>query len=458
MPQLHDHVKAHPAPTPRELAMTTRLAPTVWLPLLFAAGCARPADKPTDAAAAGPPTVTLGKPEKQALKRTVEQPGQVEAIERTDLFARVPGYVGKLNVDIGDAVKAGDVLAELAVPELDQELKQKAALTRQAMAEVRLAQQSAVAAAAAERSAAALVEEAKSGRARAAANADRWRSEARRIEVMAGQRVIDQQTRDETQNQLKAAEAALAEVEAHVRSAEAARDEAAAKREKAQADVAVAEAKRDVAAADEQRTRELVGFARITAPFAGVVVRRNVDTGAFVQPGAAADKALFTVMKLNPLRVFIDVPEADAGFVRVGTPAKIRVPAQKAEISAAVTRTAGALDVKSRTLRTAIDLQDPPKALLPGLFVTAALTVEQPAAWTLPSAAVVRRGEVTYAFRVAGGKAVRLAVRTGYNSGARVEVFQILPATGSPQDVTGEEEFVVSDVSALADGQAVVVK
>src|SRR4051812_29200675 len=94
------------------------------LPLL--AGCGQtPAVAPqppaaTTAAPAEP--VTVGKPERHSLRRTVEQPGHIEAFAETPLLAKIPGFVKAVNVDIGDRVAAGDVLAELSVPELDREL------------------------------------------------------------------------------------------------------------------------------------------------------------------------------------------------------------------------------------------------------------------------------------------------------------------------------------------------
>src|SRR4051794_7698913 len=97
----------------------------LWLVSLGLTGCARtPANTPTPAPAAGPGAplaVTVGKPERQELRRTVEQPGHIEAFAETPLLAKVPGFVKAVNVDIGDRVKTGDILAELSVPELEEE-------------------------------------------------------------------------------------------------------------------------------------------------------------------------------------------------------------------------------------------------------------------------------------------------------------------------------------------------
>src|SRR5581483_2312990 len=115
--------------------------------LLFAAGCQRPAVVPARAdakaeAPAAPSALATVRPERQTVRHTIEQPGRVEAFEETPLYARLSGYVKQVRVDIGDAVKEGDVLAELAVPEMDVELTQKEALVKQADAELKLARDS----------------------------------------------------------------------------------------------------------------------------------------------------------------------------------------------------------------------------------------------------------------------------------------------------------------------------
>src|SRR4051812_13204547 len=173
------------------------------------------------------------------LKRVVEQPGRVEALAQTPLHAKVSGFVKAWHKDIGDPVDAGTPLADISVPELDQELIQKQATVAQAAAEVEQAKMLHAAAEANVRSAGAAVAEAEAGRARAKANFARWQSEAKRAAELFAGKVIDAQNRDETLNQFRAAEAALQEVEAHVKASEALRAESAARRDKAAADVAV---------------------------------------------------------------------------------------------------------------------------------------------------------------------------------------------------------------------------
>ncbi|HEY2911402.1 MAG TPA: hypothetical protein VGI99_14220, partial [Gemmataceae bacterium] len=213
-------------------------------------GCnRRPAAPPAQAAAATAPKITVIKPELRAIRRTVEQPGTVHAFEETALFARLTGFVGSINedpekknhqphdrqIDRGSRVRKGQVLAELAIPELDQEFRQKEALVKQAEAEVIQAEKGHAAAGAAVAVTNESVREAEAGVIRAQALLVRWHSEAERIGGLVKGGLIDSQTRDETQNQLKAAEAArnesiarVAAMRAEVKKAEANRDKAAA--------------------------------------------------------------------------------------------------------------------------------------------------------------------------------------------------------------------------------------
>jgi multidrug efflux pump subunit AcrA (membrane-fusion protein) len=432
----------------------------LWLALAgctpMAAQTPSPPTNPPGANAPGSPGPAVGKPERRSLTRTVEQPARVEAFAQAPLLAKIAGYVKAIHADIGDRVKAGQPLAEIDVPELEEELKQKQALVAQAAAEVEQARKLRVAAEAHVATAVAAVAEAEAGRKRARANFDRWQSEAGRVAALVEKRVIDEQTRDETLNQFRAAEAALGEVEARVKSAEASRAESEARRDKATADVAVAEAKARVAAADEGRTRATLGYARLVAPFDGVVTARNVDVGHLLQPSATATP-LFVVTKLDPVRVFAEVPEADAALVGPGAKAEVTVQALRGrKFTGTVTRTAWALEARSRTLLTAIDLPNPDGVLRPGLYAYAAVTAVLPEAWTLPVAAVVRQGDAGFAFLVRDGKAVRVKVQTGFSDGTRVEVLKIEAGT-TWVEPTGDETFVLK-AAGVTDGQVIAAE
>jgi multidrug efflux pump subunit AcrA (membrane-fusion protein) len=141
----------------------------------IAAGCSQTApDKGKKETGSAPATVAVVHPQKKALRHVVEQPGTVQAYEETQLYARVPGYVGKWHADIGQNVKAGETLAALDVPELEEQTREKQALVRQAEAEVELADKALAAAQATIAVADAGVMEAK-------ASYERWESESKRM-------------------------------------------------------------------------------------------------------------------------------------------------------------------------------------------------------------------------------------------------------------------------------------
>jgi multidrug resistance efflux pump len=305
--------------------------------------------------------------------RTLERPGQVEAAEQTRLYTKIAGFIQKVHVDIGDRVKKGQVLAELSVPEVEAEFRQKEAVVAQAEAEVELARRALQVAEAGLVLSTAQVQEAEAALKRAHAHHERWKTEYTRLEKM--NKVIDKQVLDEKQHELEAAKAGLGEAEAKVKAANAAHAGSKAKREMVQADVHVALARREVAKADAGRVEAMLQYAKVCAPFDGLVAQRTATTGAFAAPvdGSKAEP-LFVVVRIDCVRIAINVPEAAVPFVQVGTRALVRVPAlQGKEIPAAVSRMAGALDRGTRTLRAEIDLPNPEGKVLPGMFAVVAI-------------------------------------------------------------------------------------
>lgn len=351
-------------------------------------------------------------------------------------------------------MKAGQLLAELDIPEVVEEANQKAALVRQAEAEVEQASKALAAAAAGVAAARAQADEARAGLGRAQAMSDRWQSESARMTGLAGTGVIDPQSRDETRNQSRAAEAGRAEAVAKVASVEAAVAKAGADRDKAAADVAAAGARLDVARAEVRRLAALVGYTRIVAPYDGVVTRRAVDTGDFLTAGAK--RGVFTVARMDPVRVVVQVPEADAELVHEGQPAAVAVQALGGtDRTGTVARTAWSLEPGSRTLRTEIDLPNPDGRVRPGMYVYARVTTELPAAWAVPAAAVGRAGDDAVVYLVEAGKAVRTPVQVLRGDGRVTQVVRYRkPGAAAWTDFTGTEP-VATPAASLADGQPV---
>jgi RND family efflux transporter MFP subunit len=197
------------------------------------------------------------------------------------------------------------------------------------------------------------------------------------------------------------------------------------------------------------------------------VARRNVDTGAFVQAPAANSanaSPLFEVVRTDLVRIFVDVPEADARLVRDGGPARVRVQALgDREFQGRVARSSWLLDNQTRTLRTEIDLPNPAGRFRPGMYAYARLPVEHPDAVTVPSSAVFHQDDQDWVVRIENNKAIRTPVRLGMRQGERVEALrkQTGPAhsveAGGWQDFTVSELLVKDKPTALADGQEVQV-
>jgi RND family efflux transporter MFP subunit len=418
-----------------------------WL-ALTAVGCEHASNAKTVAVTqAQPAKVETVKPQRGTVRRTTEQPGQIEAFEETPLLAKISGYVLKLHADIGDRVAAAQVLAELWVPELEAEVKQKQALVQQAKAEQHQADAAVRAAEAAVTTAEAKIAETKAGTLRAEAECARWKSELDRNEELAAKKAIPQKVVDETRSQYRAAEANRDEAAARVASAAANLRESDAKLAKAKADVVAAAARLDVAEANHQQAQIQLQYATIRAPFDGVVTVRNVDTRHLVA-GMGPREPLFVVVRADPVRVFVDVPEKDATLAVPGAKAVVRVQAlANQQFEGKVTRTAWALESATRTLRTEIDIPNPEGKLRPGMYAYAIVTVEEHAdALTLPASAVFRQADQAYCACVVDGKVHRKPVGVGLNDGSAVEIVSGLD---------GAEAVIRSEAAALAEGQAV---
>jgi RND family efflux transporter MFP subunit len=278
-------------------------------------------EKDVKSAETAAPRVEVVAPKVVASDRALVLPGSIQALEETVVHSRVSGYVRKWNVDIGDKVTEGQVLAELDTPELDRELTQAYAQ----MAQV------------------------KAGLLQAEANRDLSKSNLSRYEQLVPAGVASQQDLEQRQGQ------------AHV--------DAAA--------VTVAQASITVAAASIQRIRDLKNFAKLVAPFAGTVVSRTVERGALISAGNGSP--LFRIAATDPVRVFVGVPQDVAPSVRLNAPAQVSVREFAGQAFAGtVARTSGALDPATRTMNTEVRVPNPDNKLLTGMYAEVALTLPSP--------------------------------------------------------------------------------
>jgi len=401
------------------------------------------------------PAVTTAPATRVTMRRVSVQPATIEAYESADLHAKVGGYVAKVAVEIGDAVESGQLLVEIAVPELRAERDERAAAVRQAEAEERRAEARRQVAEADRGAAAAAIEEARASLRRVEAEIARRRSEAERTARLVAEGAVTAALEDETRSLLEAAEAGRGEVEARVKSAAAGVAQAEAAIAQADADLAAARSTVDVARASLARADALLGYARITAPLAGVVSGRSVHPGHLAE-GEGHGPALVVVTRADRYRVVVPVPELTATHVDAGDPVEIRLQsAPGVVITGSVSRTAGRLDEATRTLRAEVDVAAVPDAksgirLRPGLYATTTLIADaHPDVVAIPKAAVVRDAAGAAAcFVVAGSRADRRPIVTGIEEGPLVEVVEGL---------SGGERVVTAGAANLADGQQVKV-
>lgn len=413
-------------------------------------------------------SVSAVRPQRETLSRNIEQPGQIVAFERTALYSKIPGFVKAYHFDIGDRVRKGQLLAELWVPELVEDLHQKEATVAEDQAQIVRARELLRVDEAKVTQAEAAVSRSVASRIKAEATRTWWVSEHKRVARLLEQRASPREEMEQTYEKLRTSDAAVSEAVAGVALAEATRVESGAQRDKAAADITVAEARLRVARADRDRASAVLGYARIEAPYDGVVSRRELATGDYVQPPAGdPDTAtpLFELVQTHLMRIFVDVPEADAPLVRDGGPARVQVQALgDRELPGRVARSSWALDNRTRTLRAEIDLPNPEGILRPGMYATARIPVSRPRTLTLPASSVFQQDDQAWVVRLVGNKAVRTPVRLGLRDRQRVEVLrkQARPvAQGVPadwEDFTDRDWVVAENPSALVDGQEIVIR
>jgi len=303
------------------------------------------------------------------------------------------------------------------------------------------------------------MQEAKASIVRTNANLERWKSENERIAKLVSGKVLDEQTGDETLNQFKSAQSLKEESAARVKQAQAKLDRAEAELEQSKSETLVAQSKLMVSKAETRKMEAMVRYTQINAPFDGIITNRKVDPGRLVHEDSAnKGDALFTVAKMDPVRLFIEVPEQDSPLVQDGAEAKVTLQAFAGkEFSGKVTRTSWALNMASRTLRAEIDIPNKDLTIRPGMFANARILANLPECVVLPTAALVRSAEGAFAFVVEDGKAKRVDVRLGRVEGDLAEVTGIRTNTAETtwQEIPMTLEFIASGATTIAPGQAV---
>ncbi|MCH8241920.1 MAG: efflux RND transporter periplasmic adaptor subunit, partial [Planctomycetes bacterium] len=304
------------------------------------------------------------KPVLRPLLRKVSLPASIRADELVDLYAQTSGFVGTIDVDIGSRVNKGDILVQIDVPEMLDELRQAESLVQAKEAKVRALQAKAAQAAQEVRTASADVQQ-------YVAKYKLGEINLKRKQELREGNAIPEQMLDEAQSAHAVAGAQVERARTSVAAAQA-------QQQAVEADVEVAKADAGVVRGDVARLQTLMEYAKIKAPFDGMITMRNVDHGAFVRSAAEGTTvSLLQIAKTDRVRIVMEIAESDAPYVRAGTTVTITIQALGGQpISAAITRTAGALNPRTRTMRAEADLDNADNLLTAGMYAILTVNLE----------------------------------------------------------------------------------
>jgi RND family efflux transporter MFP subunit len=348
----------------------------------------------TQVAAGAAPSVDVVVVHNGAATGTLTLPGETAAWYESTIYSRVDGYVSKWLVDIGDHVKAGQVLAIIDTPELDAELAASKAKLEVARSQVKVKQADAIF---------------------AESTYERWRDSPKGV--------VSEQEREDK----KAGNSAAA----------------------AQLDAARAQV--DLDQADVDRLSAFEQFKRVTAPYTGTIIERRIDIGNLVTAGSSASTTLlYRMSQDDPIRVFVDVPQSAASdLMKTGVPAQITTNSVSAggAIAGTITRTSNAIDPRARTFRVELDIPNADRRLVPGLYVRVAFQLANAGMSQVPAAALVFGPSGPKVAAVSADGTVRFRpVTIGRDDGDKVEL---------SSGVADGERLVLNISNQIVDGQKV---
>ena len=344
-------------------------------------------DGQVTAAAATLPVVAVATAQRPTTANTVLLPGTMEALHEAALYARVSGYVRRWYADLGTPVRAGQVLADIDVPELQQSVLQARAQLAQTQSALVLAR----------------------------SNLERWR-------LLAADSAVTMQELQQMQQAYEAAGASVRASEANLRG-----------------------------------LTSMLQYTQVRAPFNGIVTARNVEYGALITAGGASSApltaggsqstpstsvtaaSLFRVAQTDTMRVYVSIPQPYVASIRAGLPADLVIAnLNNQAFRGTIVRTAGAVDPSTRTLLAEVDVPNPGRVLLPGMYAQLRITVERVnAPLVIPSTALVSRA--------AGPQVIELVPIAGGRATVHLRSVQVARDYGSTLEI----------VSGLADGAIV---
>lgn len=358
------------------------------LPSLFLVSCASNDEAANSSTAGAPaiPIVPVAKPQRADISDNLTLTAEFIPYQEVDVMAKVAGYIRSINVDIGDRVRTGQVLAVLEVPEMQDDMARAAAAVSAADAEITTARDD--------------LNRAKSAHDMAHLSYTRVLDVAKREPGL-----VPQQEVDEVHSKDLVAEA---EVSA------------------AQSTLQTAERKANMARADQARWQTLQKYTVIAAPFTGVVTKRYANVGAMIQAGTASQTQAMPVIRLsqnNLLRLILPVPESAVPSVHDGEQVDVTVSALHRTFPGRVTRFADEVQKSTRTMDTEVDVPNPNLTLVPGMYADVKLCLQQSKnALTVPLDAIDDSSGSPEVFAVRDSVIRILPVTTGLRTPQQQEI------------------------------------
>ena len=351
------------------------------------------------------PAVDVAPARLAPAKSSLDLPGDMQALIESPIFPRVDGYMSKRNSEIGDVVKAGQVMAEIETPELDQQLQQaRATLSnsqsslKELEANIKLAQ----------------------------ANLNLAETTYQRWKALQAKGAIARQDFDEKDADFQVKKATVDAAEARLASA------------------------KDMVAGNEANVRRLEqtkAFAHVLAPFDGIVTARLMDVGTLVNAGnGGANHEIFRVADLNIMRIFVNVPQTWVGAIHDGQLAEVRVQELPGKVfNAVVAHSTHEVDTTNRAMLVILRTPNPAHVLLPGMYTQVRFATTRPVSTLLiPGDALVNGAKGTRVATVGAGNRVQFRnVRVGNDFGNEVEILDGLAA---------DDLVIMNPTDAVRDG------
>jgi HlyD family secretion protein len=391
-------------------------------------------------------------PRQGGIERVTTQAGSVHAFDHASLYAKVSGYLKIQNVDIGDKVKQGQLLAVIDDPEVDEAVKQNQASLDQTKAKVRVAEAKIRSAQAAKEAAEAMVQVANTMVVAKLSNQDLQRKQLIRITSLVARDAVEKKMQDEQQDRFDVAVADVGVSRAEVLSAQAAVTNKAALVEEARADLIEAQANVEVAEANLGRAKVVQDYTRITSPYDGVVTLRSFHRGDFVRSATeGGNTPVLAVAVMDKMRVVLPIPDTDVPFVNNGDKAVLQIVALPGKsFAGTISRFSETEDPQSRNMRTEVDLPNTDGLLHEGMYgrVTVILNPAAPHSVTIPSSGLLGQsgtGEGTV-YVVRDGKAHKVKVHVGNDNGVETEIISGL---------SSEDQVITSYNGSLSEGTPV---